>query len=113
MVLSGYGCAEQADSETVAEMTVRCLREAVPREVAGIAFLSGGQSDRDATVRLYAMNAAGYKGRLPWRLTFSYGRGMQREALKVWDGKAANVAVAQRAVLKRARENGGASEGIL
>ncbi len=112
MVLSGYGCPEQADPDTVAEMTIRCLKTTVPKEVPGIAFLSGGQSDRDATIRLNAMNTASSTGRLPWRLTFSYGRGLQREALKVWNGKAANVAAAQTVLLRRAKENAEASEGV-
>jgi len=107
MVLSGYGCAEQADSETVAEMTVRCLREAVPREVAGIAFLSGGQTPDQATENLSAMcrlsrtKERDGKAVTPWPLTFSYARALQEEALSIWKGKEENVPAARASFLAR------------
>jgi fructose-bisphosphate aldolase class I len=84
------------------------LKRCVPPAVPGIAFLSGGQSDEDATAHLHLMNAM---GPLPWKLTFSYGRALQAAALKAWSGKAANVAAAQRAFTHRARMNALAASG--
>ncbi len=83
MVLPGQDCPQQADGETVAAATLRCLRRAVPPAVPGIVFLSGGQTDIAATERL---NAIGRSGDLPWKLTFSYGRALQDEALKNMEG---------------------------
>jgi fructose-bisphosphate aldolase, class I len=108
MVLSGYECPEQADTRTVAEMTIRCLRNTVPGAVPGIVFLSGGQSDEAATARLNAMNALGPH---PWELSFSYGRALQAPALKAWAGEAANADQAQRAFHFRARLNSAARFG--
>jgi fructose-bisphosphate aldolase, class I len=108
MVLAGYASADQPDDEQVAEMTVRCLRRHVPAAVPGIVFLSGGQSDEDATSRLNAMNAGGPQ---PWQLSFSYGRALQAPALKAWQGKDASVGEAQRAFARRARLNGAARSG--
>jgi fructose-bisphosphate aldolase class I len=108
MVLAGYACADQAGDERIAEMTLRCLRRHVPPALPGIVFLSGGQSDEDATSRLNAMNAAGPP---PWELSFSYGRALQAPALKTWQGKDANVAEAQEAFARRARLNGAARSG--
>jgi len=108
MVLSGYDCKQQADVRTVAEQTLRCLRNAVPAAVPGIVFLSGGQSDEQATERLSAMNALGGN---PWELSFSYGRALQAPALKAWRGKPDNVAAAQKAYHHRARMNGAARFG--
>ena len=105
MVLSGYDCPEQADAGEVARETVRCLRHSVPAAVPGIVFLSGGQSDEDATAHLNAINALGPQ---PWALSFSYGRALQAPAQKAWAGDPANVAAAQAAYLKRARLNGAA-----
>ena len=108
MIVSGAKCPKQASAAEVAERTVRCLRACVPAAVPGIAFLSGGQSDEDATAHLNAIN----KGSdLPWPLTFSYGRALQAAPQKVWSGKAANVAAAQRAFAHRARMNGLATLG--
>ena len=110
MVLSGKECPEQADTQTVARLTVKCLKEHVPAEVAGIAFLSGGQDDEDATARLNAMHTLGET--LPWPLTFSYGRGIQNPALKLWaQDTAHNVAKAQEAAVERAKANALASQG--
>lgn len=92
--------------EQVAENTVRCLKSGCPASVPGIAFLSGGQSDEEATAHLNAMNAM---GPLPWKLTFSYGRALQAAPLKAWGGKAENVGAAQAAFAHRARMNGLAS----
>jgi len=98
----------QVDAETVAEMTVRCLKATVPPAVPGIAFLSGGQSDEAATEHLAIMNKI---GGLPWVLTFSYGRALQQAALKAWSGREENVATAQAAFTHRARMNGRAAVG--
>jgi len=108
MVVSGAQAARQAGRDEVAELTVRCLLNCVPAAVPGIAFLSGGQSDVDATAHLNIMNS-GFD--LPWPLTFSYGRALQAAPLKTWGGKADNVAAAQQAFNHRARMNGLASLG--
>jgi fructose-bisphosphate aldolase class I len=108
MVLSGYDCPEQADTRTVAEMTIKCLRNTVPAAVPGIVFLSGGQSDEVATAHLNAMNALGPH---PWELSFSYGRALQAPALKAWAGEAANADQAQKAFHFRARLNSAARFG--
>ncbi|MBS0194176.1 MAG: fructose-bisphosphate aldolase class I [Proteobacteria bacterium] len=109
MVVSGKDCPEQAGVEEVAEYTLRCLKSTVPAALPGIVFLSGGQSDRDATAHLDAMNRMGPH---PWPLSFSYGRAMQSAALKIWakDIKA-NVGAAQKMVHERARDNGLAALG--
>jgi fructose-bisphosphate aldolase class I len=109
MVISGKDCAVQARSKEVAERTVRVLKHCVPAAVAGIAFLSGGQGDEQATENLSAMNRM-FPG-LPWPLTFSYGRALQQPALKAWKGAAANVAQAQALLAHRARMNGLAAMG--
>jgi fructose-bisphosphate aldolase class I len=108
MVISGKKCARQASVDEVAERTVRILKRTVPAAVAGIAFLSGGQSDEVATAHLDAMNKL---GNLPWPLTFSYGRALQAACLKAWKGQAANVPAAQAALTHRARMNGLAALG--
>lgn len=109
MVVSGADCPEQADVQTVAERTVACLMDTVPKEVPGIAFLSGGQSDEEATAHLNAMNALGKK--LPWALTFSYGRALQQAAMMAWAGRPENIDQAARVILHRARMNGAAAAG--
>ncbi len=109
MVIAGRGCAQQPTIGQVAEQTVRCLRETVPADVPGIAFLSGGQSDEEATGHLNAMNRLDEK--LPWALTFSYGRALQAAAMEAWGGKSENVERAQRVALHRARMNGAAASG--
>lgn len=108
MVISGKGCARQAGVDEVAERTVRILKRTVPAAVAGIVFLSGGQSDELATAHLNAMNKLGSS---PWPLSFSYGRALQQQPLKAWKGSAANVAAAQAALTHRARMNSLASLG--
>ncbi len=109
MVISGKSCADQAGVDEVAEMTIRCLKSAVPASLPGIVFLSGGQSDEQATAHLNAMNQ---QGPHPWPLSFSYGRAMQQAALKLWSvDMAANFADAQKTVAQRARENGLAALG--
>jgi len=102
MVIAGKKCAQQASPEHVAEATVRTLKRQVPSAVAGIAFLSGGQSPTEATLHLSLMNAA---GPLPWPLTFSYGRALQEDALSAWAGKAASFAAGQKALAVRAKLN--------
>jgi len=108
MAIAGKKCAKQASVEEVAEKTVRLLKSCVPAAVPGIAFLSGGQSDADATAHLDAMNKI---GGLPWKLTFSYGRALQAAPQKAWSGKPENVAAAQRAFTHRAMMNGLAALG--
>jgi len=109
MVISGKDCAEKASAEEVAELTVRCLKSAVPSAIPGIVFLSGGQSDLDATAHLNLMNQIGPH---PWPLSFSYGRAMQSAALKLWSQDlVGNFAKAQAIVASRARENGMAALG--
>ncbi|MDA3919935.1 MAG: fructose-bisphosphate aldolase class I [Salinisphaera sp.] len=108
MVISGKQCSTQAGVEEVAQATLRCLRRHVPAAVPGIVFLSGGQSDELATAHLNAVNRQGVQ---PWALTFSYGRALQAPALAAWRGQQANVEAAQRAFLKRARNNSAASRG--
>ncbi len=109
MVISGASAANRADVQTVAEQTIKCLLASVPASVPGIAFLSGGQSDEEASAHLNAMNAMGVK--LPWALTFSYGRALQQTAMKTWMGESANVEKAQNALLWRAKCNGSAALG--
>ncbi len=110
MVISGKGCPQQAPVEEVAERTVRVLKRTVPGAVAGVVFLSGGQSDELATAHLNAMNKT-FAGRLPWTLSFSYGRALQHAALKAWKGAPSNVAAAQAALLHRSRMNSLACAG--
>ncbi|MDP6708773.1 MAG: fructose-bisphosphate aldolase class I [Alphaproteobacteria bacterium] len=108
MVVAGSDCETQAGIEQVAEMTVASLRRRVPGAVPGIVFLSGGQSEQEATAHLNAMNVL---GRQPWELSFSYGRALQQSALKAWGGEAGNAARAQAVYLHRARMNGLARSG--
>jgi fructose-bisphosphate aldolase class I len=109
MVVPGKGCDEQASVEEVAESTLMCLKSAVPAILPGIVFLSGGQSDEDATAHLDAMNRMGPN---PWPLSFSYGRAMQQAALKLWaQDMAGNYAKAQQTVYERAKANGMAALG--
>ncbi len=110
MVIAGKKCAKQASIGEIAEKTVKCFRNAVPAAVPGIVFLSGGQSDEEATANLNAMNAE-YKSVMPWALSFSYGRALQAAPLKAWSGKAENVTAGQRAFLHRAKMNGLAQLG--
>ena len=109
MVLSGDQCAEQADVDTVAELTVKAFKRQIPAAIPGIVFLSGGQSDWHATAHLNAMNA-NYD--LPWKLSFSYARALQRRPMAVWGNRAENVPAAQAALYQRAKMNGLASLGL-
>jgi fructose-bisphosphate aldolase class I len=108
MVVPGKKSPKKASVEEVAEKTVRVLKACVPAAVPGIAFLSGGQSDEEATAHLDAINKL---GPLPWRVTFSYGRALQAAPQKAWSGKPENVVAAQRAFGHRARMNGLAALG--
>ena len=111
MVISGKGCDEQASEDEVADYTLMCLKTNVPAILPGIVFLSGGQSDEDATAHLNAMNEIGEN---PWPLSFSYGRAMQSAALKIWSQDlVGNVGKAQETVFARARDNGLAALGQL
>jgi fructose-bisphosphate aldolase, class I len=109
MVLSGYEASDRASADEVADVTLECFYKHVPAAVPGIVFLSGGQSDEDATANLNAMNA---RGPHPWQLSFSYGRALQAPALKAWGGKEENVEVAQRAYYHRAKMNSAARTGM-
>src|SRR5256714_9826561 len=108
MAIAGKKSPKKASVEEVAEKTVRLLKTCVPAAVPGIAFLSGGQSDEEATAHLDAMNKL---GPLPWKITFSYGRALQAAPQKTWAGKSENVAAAQRAFTHRARMNSLAALG--
>ncbi|WP_019854153.1 class I fructose-bisphosphate aldolase [Actinopolyspora mortivallis] len=108
MVVAGKECPRQPETEQVAEATVRTLRRTVPSAVPGIAFLSGGQGDEEATVNLNAINQL---GPLPWQVTFSFGRGLLAPTLQEWVGRAENVDSAQRVLAHRARLNGAARQG--
>jgi fructose-bisphosphate aldolase, class I len=108
MIISGNECSEQAGPEQAAEATLRCFRSVVPAAVPGIVFLSGGQSDEQATANLNAINTAGPH---PWQLSFSYGRALQAPSLKAWRGDEANVQAGQNALAHRARLNGAARDG--
>lgn len=104
MIVAGKKCPKQANAAEIAEKTVRCFRRTVPASVPGIVFLSGGQTDEDATANLNAMNA-GYRNVMPWALSFSYGRALQAAPLKAWGGKSENLAAGQRAFAHRAKMN--------
>jgi len=110
MIISALGCLEQADVEKVSDMTFKCLKDSVPAEVGGIAFLSGGQSSDLATEHLNCMNNK-YSEEMPWNLTFSYGRALQHDALNAWAGN--NLDEGQKAFLKRAKTNSLATYGKL
>ena len=109
MVISGSEAEDRADTDEVARATVQCLLNAVPAALAGVVFLSGGQSDQEATAHLDAMNRL---GTFPWPLSFSYGRALQAPSLKIWgENPAGNVAAAQAMLAHRARMNGLAAMG--
>ena len=110
MVIPGQECPQQADVETVAEATVNCLLKNVPASVAGIAFLSGGQSVEQASAHLNAMNKM-FADQCPWPITFSYARAIQQPALDYWAGEDSKVEGAQQRLLKRAQCNSAASQG--
>ena len=108
MVISGKECSVQADMNEVAQMTVKCLMASVPEEVPGIVFLSGGQSETEATEHLNAMNAM---GDYPWKLSFSYGRALQQSALSAWSGNNSNLKTTYAVFYHRAEMNSKACYG--
>ena len=110
MVVPGLSCPKQETTDDIADATVKCLLRAVPAAVPGITFLSGGQSAELATERLNAMNVR-FKGKLPWKISFSFGRALQQPALDIWHGKEANVSKAQQALYHRAKCNLAACKG--
>ena len=109
MIISALNCPEQADVDTVAELTFKCLKDNVPSDVPGIAFLSGGQSSDVATAHLNKMNEM-YENDMPWNLTFSYGRALQEDALKAWGGS--NRKDGQKSLMLRAHANSLATKGM-
>ena len=109
MVTSGLDAADKAGVQEVAERTIECLLSTVPAEVPGIAFLSGGQTDEEASAHLSAMNSLGRE--LPWNVTFSYGRALQQAAMTTWNGSPDNIEAARKVAAHRARMNGLASLG--
>ena len=110
MVLSGYDANDRASVDEVADATLQCFARTVPAAVPGIAFLSGGQSDEDATSHLNRMNQILDENK-PWNLSFSYGRALQQPAIKTWLGKSENVTAAQDALINRAKLNSLATVG--
>jgi len=108
MVISGKACPVQGDMNAVAEMTVKCLTASVSKEVPGIVFLSGGQSETEATEHLNAMNTM---GDFPWALSFSYGRALQQSALRAWGGDNANLETTYATFYHRAEMNSKACHG--
>ena len=111
MILPGLACQKQESLVQVAEATVKCLLRAVPPSVPGIAFLSGGQSSELASARLNEMNLR-FKSKLPWELSFSFGRALHQRALEIWKGLETNVPAAQQSLLHRAKCNGAARHGL-
>ncbi|MFP6568840.1 MAG: class I fructose-bisphosphate aldolase, partial [Dehalococcoidia bacterium] len=111
MIISGKDAANRADADEVAEKTITCFSRTVPSAVPGVVFLSGGQSDEEATVNLDAINRLAAKVCAPWEMGFSYGRGLQAAPLAVWGGDPANVEAAKQAYFQRARLTGAARRG--
>ncbi len=108
MITPGSNCEKQSNAKEIAELTVKCLANNVPKEVPGIAFLSGGQSDQDASNNLSHINKINTN---PWKITFSYGRALQLEAMKKWKGDNKNNIEAQKIISKRAHLNSLAASG--
>ena len=111
MVLSGASASNRAPSEVVAEMTVDCFKRTIPAMMPGIVFLSGGQSDDEATVNLNAINVYAAKVGAPWTISYSFGRGLQSAPLKAWAGRPENVGAAQAAFHHRAQLTSAAQQG--
>lgn len=110
MIVPGLDCPTQESIDEVANATIKCLLNTVPAAVPGIAFLSGGQSPELASARLNAMNVL-FKSKLPWEVSFSFGRAIQQPALEIWHGEYANVLAAQQALYHRANCNRAARRG--
>ncbi|KKP32817.1 MAG: hypothetical protein A2312_00095 [Candidatus Staskawiczbacteria bacterium RIFOXYB2_FULL_32_9] len=114
MVLAGKDCVDQSNSKEIAEKTLEVLEKCVPAEIAGIVFLSGGQSDEDATNNLNEIVKLSQKnGKNLWPITFSYGRDLQDSPMKIWAGKEENILSAKNEFYKKAKENSQASQGKL
>lgn len=111
MVLSGKSATVRASADEVARLTLKCFKASVPASVPGIVFLSGGQSDEEATVNLDAINRLAATAGAPWQLSFSYGRGLQAAPQKAWRGKTENVQAAQAAYYERAKMTSAARQG--
>jgi fructose-bisphosphate aldolase class I len=111
MVLSGADADDRAVAQAVARATVDCFRRTIPAAVPGIAFLSGGQGDEEATVNLDAINKIAKAENAPWELSFSYGRGLQATPLSIWGGNPDNIPAAQKAFLERSIATAAAREG--
>ncbi|KAI5696035.1 hypothetical protein M8J75_007161 [Diaphorina citri] len=109
MVTAGQSSPKKYSAQEIAQATVQALQRTVPAAVPGITFLSGGQSEEEASVNLDAINK--YSGKKPWALTFSYGRALQASVLRAWNGKPENVKAAQDELLKRAKANALACQG--
>jgi len=109
MCTPGHSCTKKTSAQEIARATVQALQRNVPPAVAGVTFLSGGQSEEEASVNLDAINK--YPGRKPWALTFSYGRALQASVLQAWKGQKGNVAAGQAELMKRAKANGQAAMG--
>ncbi len=112
MVLSGKDATNRVNAGQVAEFTVKCLLETVPEQVPGIVFLSGGQSDEEATVNLSAINQVATEQCVPWQLSFSYGRGLQSAPLKAWAGSSDNLQSAQQSFYQRCKVTSLARQGL-
>ena len=112
MVLSGSTAANRAGPEEVAEKTIACFKRVVPAAVPGVVFLSGGQTDEEATINLNAINQRAAVVGAPWELSFSFGRGLQAAPLKAWSGQAENVERAKQAFYHRAKLTSAARQGI-
>jgi len=110
MVLPGLTCSMQESAEAIADATMKCFLRTVPAAVPGITFLSGGQSAELASARLNAMNVR-FKSKLPWELSFSFGRALQQPAMEIWHGRETNVQEAQKALYYRANCNFAARRG--
>ena len=108
MVIPGKFCKEKSSSDEIAEKTLKCLKETVPHAIPGIAFLSGGQNDIEATRHLSMVNSASNN---PWNITFSYGRALQHKSIMTWAGKTENIPGAQNVFSHRAKMNSFASLG--
>ncbi|MBK5270816.1 MAG: fructose-bisphosphate aldolase class I, partial [Bacteroidia bacterium] len=111
MVIPGLSCPKQATVDEVADATIKCLFRSVPAAVAGVAFLSGGQSGEVASAHLNAMHVR-YQSKLPWPLTFSFARAIQQPAMEIWHGENANIKAAQSALLHRAKCDKAARRGL-
>ncbi|MQG18549.1 MAG: fructose-bisphosphate aldolase class I [SAR202 cluster bacterium] len=111
MIIPGKDSNEPHNPEKVAEYTVKCLMDCVPASVPGIVFLSGGQTDNDATINLHHINVIAKKIHTPWELSFSYGRGLQSAPLEAWSGNEKNITLAQNAFHSRAKDTSAARNG--